>query len=283
MRSQYGERWQAYANSSLSFRGPNDTHLDVQALIRLATDSRHRVLYDALSPQGRNYLHELRELRNRHAHQHEFGERDIERALDTLELFLSTIKAPEAAEIALLRRPPTAATTGALSISHRQVQVSAVAPITGLPESDFVYFATPACGSWTITTEFVASANAIMAHAYNNAGLRMPLVQSLRPGHRILLVYGSDGQYSPIFHCQVCSSPEPVVTRQHAFDVFCYINERFHQRLESEGYVADPVIERFVGISIGSVQDLRGFQLKIKKPKGNNTLRRSQEVFHTAG
>src|SRR3989442_10669155 len=35
---------------------------------------------------------------------------DIERALDTLELFLTTIQSPEAAGIALLRRPATPAT-----------------------------------------------------------------------------------------------------------------------------------------------------------------------------
>ena len=49
---------------------------------------------------------------------------------------------------------------------------------TALPECDFVYFATPACGSWTITAEFVDSAKAIIAHAYNNVGFRMPLDRS---------------------------------------------------------------------------------------------------------
>jgi precorrin-8X/cobalt-precorrin-8 methylmutase len=39
---------------------------------------------------------------------------------------------------------------------------------SALPECDFVYFATPACGSWTITAEFVDSAKAIIAHAYKN-------------------------------------------------------------------------------------------------------------------
>ena len=152
----------------------------------------------------------------------------------------------------------------------------------GLPECDFVYFATPACGSWTITAEFVDSAKAIIAHAYNSLGLRMPLVQGLRPGHQILLVHGAEGKYIPVFRCEVCASPEPVCTGQHTFDVFCCIPEEFHERLRLEGYSPDPVIQRFIGISISSVQDLRDRQCKIVKPKGNNTLRRWDEVFPRA-
>src|ERR1051326_2062326 len=122
-------------------------------------------------------------------------------------------------------------------------------------------------------------AKAIIAHAYNNAGLRMPLVQRLRPAHHILLVYGADGKYAPVFRCQVCAAPEIVRTREHWFDVFCYIAEEFHDRLKAEGYAPDPVVQRFTGISIGSLQDLRGIECTITKPKGNNTLRRWEEVF----
>ena len=142
-----------------------------------------------------------------------------------------------------------------------------------------MYFATPSCGSWTITAEFVDSARAIIAHAYNTIGLRMPLIQQLRPGHEILLAYGADGKYSPVFRCRVCTSPEPVRTGKHTFDVFCYIAEQFHDRLKAEGYESDPVIQRFIGIAIDSVQDLRDNKTRITKPKGNNTLRRWDEVF----
>jgi hypothetical protein len=154
---------------------------------------------------------------------------------------------------------------------------------TGLPKCDFVYFATPACGSWTITAEFVDSAKAIIAHAYNSLGLRMPLVQGLHPGHQILLVHGAEGLYIPVFRCEVCASPEPVCAGQHTFAVFCFIREQFHERLRLEGYSPDPVIQRFIGISISSVQDLRSRQCKIAKPKGNNTLRRWDEVFPPGG
>ena len=80
---------------------------------------------------------------------------------------------------------PTAGTVTELIGRDRNLQASlASSSEAELPECDFVYFATPACGSWTITAEFVDSAKAIIAHAYNNAGLRMPLIQHLRPGHQ---------------------------------------------------------------------------------------------------
>ena len=39
------------------------------------------------------------------------------------------------------------------------------------------------------------------------------------------------------------------------------------------------VVQRFTGIAIDSVQDLRDNKTRITKPKGNNTLRRWDEVF----
>jgi hypothetical protein len=86
-----------------------------------------------------------------------------------------------------------------------------------------------------------------------------------------------------VFRCQVCESPEPVRTRQHTFDVFCYIAAEFHDRLKAEGYAVDPVIQHFTGISISELQDLRDNKSTIVKPKGNNTLRRWKEVFPDTG
>jgi hypothetical protein len=177
--------------------------------------------------------------------------------------------------------PPTV--TASMSVDRNGPAPCNADTDAALPECDFVYFATPACGSWTITAEFVDSAKAIIAHAYNNAGLRMPLIQTLRPGHQILLAYGAAGKYSPVFRCQVCASPEPVRTRQHTFDVFCCIAAEFHDRLKAEGYAVDPVIQHFTGISISELQDLRDNKSTIVKPKGNNTLRRWKEVFPDTG
>ena len=151
--------------------------------------------------------------------------------------------------------------------------------VAPFPVCDWVYFATPARGSWTITREFVTDAKIILAHVYNKLGIRMPLVQRVQPGDKMLLVYGEAGKYSPIFSCTVSSPVEPVRNRQHSFDAFSYVQESLLGRLEATGYDPDPVLKRFTGISISSFQDLRDIKRLIAKPKGNNTLRRWDEVF----
>jgi len=158
----------------------------------------------------------------------------------------------------------------------------ATASECGLPTCDFVYFATPACAPETITAEFVNSAKAIIAHAYNRLGQRMPLVQALRPGDQLLLVYGSAGKYRPVFRCRIRAPEERVRLGIQRFDGFCYIAERLLDQLKSAGYEPDPVIQRFVGIAIELVEDLRQTGCTIVKPKGNNTLRRWNEVFRPA-
>jgi hypothetical protein len=68
MRSEYKDCWLEKARLSLADR-TGRMNLDVQALIRIVTDRLHQVLYNVLSPRERNFLHELRDVRNRHAHQ----------------------------------------------------------------------------------------------------------------------------------------------------------------------------------------------------------------------
>lgn len=131
MRRQYNDRWLEKCRLSLDdFRATyaGSVNLDVQALIRIATDKQHQVLYNALSPRERNFLHELRDIRNRYAHQKGFEDRDVECALDTLELFLKIIKAPEAEGIGLLRRPaPATAPPTPIATKATTATVSTVA------------------------------------------------------------------------------------------------------------------------------------------------------------
>ena len=151
-------------------------------------------------------------------------------------------------------------------------------PATTLPKCDYIYFATPSRASFTITKEFVASARVIIAHAHNAVGIRMPHVPRLRPGNTILLAYGS-GRYEPVFRCTVCASPAPVRTSKHIFEVFSYLDESLHARLEEARYTPDPVVKKYIGISIDAPQDLRHVKQTLVKPGGNNTLRRWVEVF----
>jgi hypothetical protein len=147
-----------------------------------------------------------------------------------------------------------------------------------IPRCDYVYFATPSRAPFTITSEFVAKHKLIIARAHNSAGLRMPLVPHLQPGETILLAYGS-GTYAPVFRCAIVASPNPVRTDNHVFEVFCEIDHSLHQQLAHANYDPDPVAKTFIGISIDLLQDLRNVKEVIVKPKGNNTLRRWEEVF----
>jgi hypothetical protein len=55
MRSEYKDRWREKARLSLPDIPASHigrVNLDVQALIRIATDRQHQVLYNALSPLG---------------------------------------------------------------------------------------------------------------------------------------------------------------------------------------------------------------------------------------
>jgi hypothetical protein len=115
MRSVFKERWLEKVTLSLTDLPGADSGqvtLDVQALIRVATDPRHKVLYNALSPRDRNLLHELRDVRVKHASQIEFEAWEVDRVLDTLELFLTAIRSPQPSGIELLRQPaPVPATS----------------------------------------------------------------------------------------------------------------------------------------------------------------------------
>src|SRR6185437_4263706 len=100
-----------------------------------------------------------------------------------------------------------------------------IAVSAALPKCDYIYFATPSRASFTITREFVTATKAIVAQIHNTAGLRMPLVSRLRSGDTILLAFGAEGNYSPMFRCTICTSHNPVRTRDHIFDVCCYLDE----------------------------------------------------------
>jgi hypothetical protein len=152
--------------------------------------------------------------------------------------------------------------------------------IPGLPVCNWVYFATPAKESWTVTRDFVDVAKIIFCHIYNKSGLLMPNVQHLQRGEQILLVHGGHGQpYRALFCCKIEAAAKPVQASHQSFDVLSYADESLYERLTSSGYDPDPVLKKFTGISIAAPQDLRHITRSIPKPKGNNTLRRWDEVF----
>lgn len=154
---------------------------------------------------------------------------------------------------------------------------------TDLPVRDWVYFATPAVGNGPEhLMEFVAREKLIVAHVYEDGDvlIRMPLVQHLGPGDTILLVYGGHGRpYRAVASCTVAASAKPVQTPHHTFEVFHCIDDPLAGEVAALGYRPDPVVERLTAISLAEVRDVSHVDCTIRKPKGNNTLRRWGEVF----
>ncbi len=78
--------------------------LDVHALMSVMWDNWNDVFQAELGQSGRSYVSELREVRNRWAHQQPFSVEDAHRALDTMTRLLEMIGAPEREETAELAR-----------------------------------------------------------------------------------------------------------------------------------------------------------------------------------
>ena len=89
-------------------------------------------------------------------------------------------------------------------------------------------------------------------------GLRIANVSNIEPGNKILLAYGGTGTpYTPLFCCTVKAAASPVRSSRHSFDVFTYIDDSLTEGLRNADYTPDPVLQRFVGIAIGDMRDLR--------------------------
>lgn len=148
-----------------------------------------------------------------------------------------------------------------------------------LPKCDWVYFAAPSKGPWTVTGEFVDEAKVIVRNVHNKLGLRLANNARLRPGHKILLVHGGDGKpFQPLYCCTIVASAKPLQTPKPSFGVFSEIDKSMHERLKATGYEADPVLNKFTGISVGAMQDLRHMTCSIPRPQGRNTLWRWSDV-----
>ena len=148
-----------------------------------------------------------------------------------------------------------------------------------LPSCDWVYFATTAKWSGTVTGKFVEEHKVIVRNLHNADGQLIANVRHLKPGERILLVHGGHGKpYHALFSCVICASGAPVRTSHHSFDVFSYIDKSLHESLRAGGYAPDPVVGGFTGISITAAQDLRGSTSEIPRP-GRGTIWRWGDVF----
>jgi predicted AAA+ superfamily ATPase len=79
------------------------TEWDVQGLLKVMWETWKDVFRRTLGQAERNLVSELRDVRNKSAHQQPFSSRDAERALDSMSRLLAAVSAPEAAEVDKMR------------------------------------------------------------------------------------------------------------------------------------------------------------------------------------
>jgi hypothetical protein len=116
LRRAYNDEWEKEARESLHAwqqSGSGELNLDIQAMINILLDRQHSGLFSVLTPPTRTFIFEIRDVRRRHAHQENFNAREVDRALDTMELLLTALGSTEANNVAEIRkqsavRPPVA-------------------------------------------------------------------------------------------------------------------------------------------------------------------------------
>ena len=278
---------------------------DAAGLLKLLWEAWNDVFRSVLGPAERGLVRELRDVRNKWAHQEPFSNNDACRAVDSALRLLRAVSAPQVKELEetwrellrlLLEEQESSVELRVTDALAERSAAAAVKPSPDatkphpdketrvtLPKCDWVYFAVPAkgCGSDALK-DFVAKEKIIVAHVYNKNKLRMPLVQYLRARDRILLVYGGGRKHEPyhaLLRCTIGAPAEPLVNRQHRFDAFLYIDKSLNEYLKKNRYDPDPVLMEFTGISVSESQDLSHITGPIQKPKGINTLWRWEKVF----
>jgi predicted AAA+ superfamily ATPase len=102
MESTYGKRWKYEAVGSLRDQhfteDGQDLHLDIQALFLIMWDQWNQVFKKTLGHAERNYVSELRQARNKWAHQEPFSTQAAYRILDSIQLLLVAVSATEQAD-----------------------------------------------------------------------------------------------------------------------------------------------------------------------------------------
>lgn len=99
MEAVHGQRWVEVANQSfdLAYRRKG-VNWDASALLKIMWDQWDMVFRKTLGRTERNLVAELRDTRNKWAHEDPFSPDDAYRALDSVQRLLQAISAPEAAE-----------------------------------------------------------------------------------------------------------------------------------------------------------------------------------------
>ena len=90
-------------NENPRLAGKSIREWDAPALLNLMIDNWREVFQDTLGHSGRNLAFELRDWRNKWAHQERFSSDDADRALDSAERMLNATSASQAAEVGAMK------------------------------------------------------------------------------------------------------------------------------------------------------------------------------------
>ena len=102
LKTEYGGHWSQVVKQALEeakLPAAKDPFADVHFLLKLMWDQWNTVFRKVLGQAERTYVSELRDVRNRWAHQDAFSTDDAYRALDTAQRLLSAVSAEEAVEV----------------------------------------------------------------------------------------------------------------------------------------------------------------------------------------
>ena len=107
--AQHGKYWVTTVTAGwrdeVTWRDDDDhPHLDIALLLRLIWDQWNDTFHRTLGFAERSLVSELREVRNKWAHQETFSGDDTYRSLDSAERLLAAVSAPQAAEVEKMRR-----------------------------------------------------------------------------------------------------------------------------------------------------------------------------------
>jgi len=137
LRAVYGDGWLDAAGQGLRDDRPrtrrrNDlTSWDTQALLTILWDHWNDVFRKTLGQAERSLVNELREVRNKWAHQEPFSTDDAYRALDSLVRLLKAVSAPEAEEVDTQKQELLRVRFE--EQARRETRRAAVAPVDGRP------------------------------------------------------------------------------------------------------------------------------------------------------
>lgn len=107
LQAQHGKYWvtkvTAGWHNELTWVDDETAHLDIAALLKLMWDQWNEVFRKPLGFSERSLVSELRDHRNKWAHQEPFSTNDAQRVLDSATRLLTAISAPQAEEIERMR------------------------------------------------------------------------------------------------------------------------------------------------------------------------------------